>query len=121
VAAAAPAATHKPRPQHTITAAQQQAVETAAQYLTDGQGFSRYGLMQQLTSSAGEGFARKDAAFAIRFLHPNWDHQAVLSARGYLSDGSGFSPSGLMQQLTSKAGEGFTEAQAQYAVNKTMG
>jgi hypothetical protein len=32
--------------------------------------------------------------------------------------GSGFSRAGLIQQLSSSAGEGFTYAQAVYAVNK---
>lgn len=104
-----------------MTASQQQAVESAQGYLSDGQGFSYKGLLQQLTSSYGEGFSRADAKFAIKYLHPDWDHQAVESARNYLSDGQGFSRSALLQQLTSSYGEGFTQAQAEYAVNKVMG
>jgi hypothetical protein len=42
---------------------------------------------------------------------------AIESAQSYL-DMSGFSRAGLIQQLTSKAGEGFTPKQATYAVNK---
>ena len=34
------------------------------------------------------------------------------------ADGQGFSKSGLLNQLTSSYGEGFTEAQAEYAVSK---
>ena len=44
--------------------------------------------------------------------------QAVDAAKGYLSMGSGFSQESLLQQLTSSAGNGFTETQAEYAVSK---
>jgi Host cell surface-exposed lipoprotein len=102
----------------TMSVPHEQAVESAKGYLTMGQGFSRYGLLQQLTSSSGEGMARPDALFAIRFLHPNWDRQAVESAKGYLKMGEGFSRSSLFQQLTSTSGEGFTPAQANFALRK---
>jgi hypothetical protein len=100
-----------------MTTAQQQAVDAAEGYLSLGQGFSEQGLLQQLTSSAGNGFSKSDAEFAINYLHPNWDQQAVDAAKSYLSLGQGFSEQGLLQQLTSSAGGGFTEAQAEYAVN----
>jgi hypothetical protein len=104
-----------------MTNGQQQAVDSAQGYLADGQGFSYQGLLQQLTSSYGEGFSQSDAKFAIAYLNPDWDQQAVESAQGYLNDGQGFSRNGLIDQLTSSYGEGFTYAQAVYAVNKTMG
>jgi hypothetical protein len=100
-----------------MTTAQQQAVEAAQSYLSMGSGFSYEGLLNQLTSSAGDGFATSDAEFAINYLNPNWDQQAVEAAQGYLSLGSGFSEQGLLNQLTSSAGAGFTEAQAEYAIN----
>ncbi|MGH3225259.1 MAG: Ltp family lipoprotein [Streptosporangiaceae bacterium] len=100
---------------------QQQAVDAAQEYLSSGQGFSYEGLLQQLTSSYGSGFSKSDAEFAIGYLNPNWDQQAVEAAKGYLSSGEGFSQSSLLQQLTSSYGSGFTEAQAEYAVSKTMG
>ena len=100
-----------------MTTAQQQAVEAAQSYLGIGSGFSYEGLLNQLTSSAGNGFAKSDAEFAIQYLDPNWDQQAVEAAQGYLGLGSGFSEQGLLKQLTSSAGAGFTEAQAEYAVN----
>ena len=99
-----------------MTVAQQQAVDAASGYLSEGQGFSDQGLLQQLTSSAGNGFSESDAEFAINDLNPNWDAQAVDSAGDYLSEGEGFSEQGLLQQLTSSAGAGFTEAQAEYAI-----
>ena len=82
-----------------------------------GSGFSEESLMQQLTSSAGDGFTQADAEFAIKNLNPNWDAQAVDSAKGYMQMG-GFSASSLTQQLTSDAGDGFTQAQAEYGVSK---
>jgi len=100
-----------------MTTAQQQAVEAAQGYLGMGSGFSYESLLNQLTSSAGNGFAKSDAEFAIKYLNPNWDQQAVDSAQGYLGMGSGFSDQGLLKQLTSSAGSGFTEAQAEYAIN----
>jgi hypothetical protein len=103
-----------------MTTAQQQAVDAAEGYLSEGQGFSQQGLQGQLTSSAGNGFSKSDAEFAINHLHPNWDQQAVDAAKGYLSEGQGFSQQGLLSQLTSSAGSGFTQAQAEYAVNQTM-
>jgi hypothetical protein len=104
-----------------MTTDQQQAVNSASNYLNDGQGFSRAGLLDQLTSSYGEGFSQSDAEFAVNYLKPDWNAQAVISAKNYLSDGQGFSRSGLLEQLTSSYGEGFTQAQAEYGVNQAMG
>jgi hypothetical protein len=100
-----------------MTTAQQQAVDSAHSYLSMGSGFSHESLLQQLTSSAGSGFSVADATFAINYLNPDWDAQAVEAAQGYMQMG-GFSASSLTQQLTSDAGDGFTQAQAEYAVNK---
>ena len=59
-------------------------------YLSEGQGFSEQGLLQQLTSSAGSGFTQAQAEYAISSLHPDWDAQAVDAAKGYMQMG-GFS------------------------------
>jgi Host cell surface-exposed lipoprotein len=115
-ASAAPSTSAAPA-SPSMTAAQQQAVDAANSYLGDGQGFSHQGLLQQLTSSAGSGFPQSHADSAIKYLHPNWHAQAVDAAKGYLSDGQGFSDQGLLQQLTSSAGSRFTQAQAEYAIN----
>lgn len=103
-------------PENNFTASQEAAMESAQSYLDMG-GFSRKGLIQQLSSGAGEGFPHKDAIFAIRHLRPDWKAQAVKSARGYVEMG-GFSRSSLIEQLSSDAGEGFTRAEAEYAANK---
>jgi Host cell surface-exposed lipoprotein len=104
----------------SMTPSQQQAVQAAQGYLSDGEGFSAYSLNQQLTSSFGDGFSQADSQFAINYLNPNWDTQAVEAAQGYVNDGEGFSQAGLTQQLTSTYGDGFTNAQADYAVSQVM-
>ncbi len=93
---------------------QQQAILSAQGYLDSGQGFSKAGLLDQLTSSYGEGFSPKLARFAIRHVDVNWNAQAVISAKNYLSSGQGFSYAGLVDQLQSPYGEQFTPAQAQH-------
>jgi hypothetical protein len=110
----APAAPAAP----AMTASQQQAVDAAQGYLSMGSGFSYNSLIQQLTSSAGNGFPQADAVFAINYLHPDWDAQAVEAAKGYMNMGSGFSRDSLIQQLTSQYGNGFTYDQAVYAANQ---
>ena len=95
-----------------------QAVEAAQGYLKLGSGFSAESLLNQLTSSSGGGFSQSEAAFAINYLKPDWNAQAVEAAQGYLKLGTGFSRSSLIQQLTSSSGDGFTEAQAEYAASK---
>lgn len=98
-----------------FTVAQQNAIESAQSYL-DMSGFSRAGLIGQLSSKAGEGFKKADAVFAVDHIKVDWNKEAVESAKDYL-DMSSFSRSGLIQQLSSPAGEQFTVAQATYAAN----
>jgi hypothetical protein len=52
-----------------------------------------------------------------RHAHADWNAQAVESAKGYMQMG-GFSRAGLIAQLTSSYGEGFTLAQATYAADQ---
>jgi hypothetical protein len=106
----------KPKAQPAATAGQRNALESAQSYLRMG-GFSEQGLIDQLTSSAGEGFSQADARYAVNHAGADWNEQAVQKAQSYLDMG-GFSRPSLMEQLTSSAGEGFTQAQAQYAVDK---
>lgn len=101
-----------------MSGAEQQAVESAQNYLSLGSGFSAKSLFQQLTSSDGSGFTAANANFAISYLKPDWDAQAVEAAKGYLNLGTGFSHDSLIQQLTSADGNGFTLAQAEYAAAK---
>jgi len=109
-----PTATPKPKPQ--MTSGQENALESAKDYL-EYSGFSKKGLIQQLSSSAGEGYSRSDATYAANHAGADWNQEAVESAQSYL-DMDSFSRSGLIEQLSSSAGEKFTPAQARYAVNK---
>ncbi len=100
------------------TEAQQQAIDAAAGYISDGQGFSKAGLIQQLDSPDGDGFSKKLATFAVDHIKVNWWQQAVIAAKGYMADGEGFSYEGLVQQLSSTDGDSFTTAQAEYGAKK---
>jgi hypothetical protein len=102
----------KPKP--SLTGPQQQAIESAQSYLSEGQGFSRAGLIHQLSSAYGEGFPKAVAVFAVDHVSVNWDEQAVQSAKGYKETGGGFSCAGMIHQLSSAYGERFTHAQAVY-------
>lgn len=115
-----PSKPHVPSWKLHETMSEREALMSAKEYLSDGQGFSKAGLTQQLDSSFGEGFSEADAKFAVKHCGANWDAQAVMSARNYLQTES-FSRAGLLQQLTSSYGEGFTEAQAEYAVDLVYG
>jgi host cell surface-exposed lipoprotein/uncharacterized protein DUF2510 len=113
-----PSKTPKPKPTKTApsyTVSQEQAIGSAKNYLSIS-GFSRSGLIQQLSSSYGDGFSKADATFAVNHIKVDWNEQAVRSAKNYLSI-SHFSRAGLIQQLSSSYGDGYTVAQATYAVN----
>jgi hypothetical protein len=99
------------------TVAQEQALSAAKGYLSMGSGFSAAGLLDQLTSSYGNGFAQADAQWAVDHSGADWNAQAVLAAKGYLNLG-GFSRQGMIEQLTSDYGNKFTEAQAEYACDQ---
>ncbi len=96
----------------TITASQQQALTSAQGYLSDGQGFSRAGLIAQLDSPDGGQFSVADATWAVDNSGADWNAQAVIAAKNYLNDGQGFSRSALIAQLDSPDGGQFTYAQA---------
>jgi hypothetical protein len=100
-------------PPTTLSLQEQNAIQAAQQYLSMGSGYSQAGLIQQLSSSAGDGYPLAIATAAVDSLNVNWNAQAVLAAKGYLQM-SPFSCSGMVQQLDSSAGSQFTAAQAQY-------
>ena len=56
--------------------------------------------------------------FAVKHIDVNWNEQAAQSAKDYLKLSS-FSCSGLIDQLESKYGDGFTHSQAVYGANQT--
>jgi host cell surface-exposed lipoprotein len=92
------------------------ALRSAESYLAMS-GFSKQGLYEQLSSSAGEGFTQAQAQYAVDHVDADWKKEAVESARSYL-DLSPMSRAELIEQLSSSAGEGFTYEQAVYAVSK---
>jgi hypothetical protein len=99
-----------------LTGSQNNAVRSARQYLSM-QGFSRSGLINQLSSDAGEGYDVADATVAVDSLNIDWNEQAVRSAKQYLRM-QGFSCRGLIQQLSSSSGEGYTVSQATYGAKQ---
>lgn len=99
-----------------LTGPQNNAVRSAKQYLSIS-GFSRNGLIRQLSSEAGEGYKVTDATVAVDSLNIDWNQQAVRSAKQYLSI-SGFSCKGLITQLSSSAGDGYTTSQATYGAKQ---
>lgn len=104
-------------PPTTLTLSEQNAIQAAQNYLSMGEGFSRTGLIQQLSSSAGDGYTQGVATFAVDELKVNWNAQAVLAAKAYLQT-STFSCTELVQQLDSAAGSQFTVAQAEYGAKQ---
>jgi Host cell surface-exposed lipoprotein len=113
---AAEPTTEEAPPEPELTPGQENAIESAESYLDFG-GFSRQGLIDQLTSEYGEGFKKKDAEFAVDYLDVNWKKEAVESAESYLESGS-FSLDGLIEQLESEYGDQFTHAQAVYGAKR---
>lgn len=102
-----------------LTGPQNNAARSAKQYLSMS-GFSRDGLIQQLSSDAGDGFDISDATVAVDSLNVDWNEEAVKSAKQYLSM-SGFSCKGLINQLSSSSGDKFTVGQARYGAKKSGG
>jgi len=100
----------------SLTGPQKNAVRSATQYLSFA-GFSREGLIQQLSSSYGDGYEVTDATVAVDSLNVDWNEQAVRSAKQYL-DMSGFSCDGLIEQLSSSAGDKYTVDQATYGAQQ---
>ncbi|MBY8941172.1 Ltp family lipoprotein [Pseudomonas tolaasii] len=102
-----------------LTGPQKNAVRSAKQYLSMT-GFSRNGLISQLSSDVGDGFGVSDATLAVDSLNIDWNQEAVRSAKQYLSM-MGFSCKGLIKQLSSSAGDKYTVDQATYGAKQAGG
>lgn len=98
-----------------MTPGQANAVRSAEDYLSF-MGFSRQGLIDQLSSEYGSGYSVEDATFAVDHLEVDWNEQAVTSAASYL-DTMPFSRAGLIDQLSSEHGSQYTVEQATAAVD----
>ncbi|WP_211294941.1 Ltp family lipoprotein [Novosphingobium guangzhouense] len=103
-------------PADSLTGPQRNAVRSATQYI-ELSGFSRRGLIDQLSSEYGAGFDVSDATIAVDSLNINWNEQAVRSAKSYL-ELSGFSCRGLIEQLMSDAGAQFSKSEATYGAQQ---
>ncbi|WP_217809453.1 Ltp family lipoprotein [Maritimibacter sp. HL-12] len=99
-----------------LTGPQKNAVRSANAYLSMS-GFSRDGLIEQLSSAYGDGYEEVDAIAAVDSLSVNWNEQATRSAWNYLKI-MGFSCQGLIEQLSSDAGDKYTRAQATYGAQQ---
>lgn len=100
----------------SLTGPQENAVRSAENYL-QLRGFSRAGLIAQLSSDYGDGYSLSDATAAVDSLSVDWNDQAVRSARQYL-DMMGFSCTGLTEQLSSDFGDQYTQSQAAYGAQQ---
>ena len=103
-------------PPPSLTFVQQQAVRVAQDYL-EFMGFSRQGLIDQLSSPYGEQYKVKDATIAVDSMNVDWYAQAARVAQEYL-DLMGFSCQGMIDQLSSPYGEQFTVKQATYGAQQ---
>lgn len=96
------------------------AAEEAKKYLAL-YGFSKKGLIGQLSSEYGSGFSEEDATKAVEYLEKSlpidWNEQAVKSAETY-NTAMSFDRAGMIEMLTSEFGGKFTKEQAEYAVDK---
>lgn len=102
--------------QPSLTLQQRNAVRSAENYLSFA-GFSRKGLINQLSSSYGDGYEKADATVAVDSLNVDWNEQAAKSAQQYL-EMSGFSCKGLINQLSSQAGDKYTKDEATYGAKQ---
>lgn len=106
----------QPAPESNLTRAQRNAVRSAETYLAIS-GFSRQGLIGQLSSEFGDRYSVGDATAAVDSLTVDWNTQAARSAAAYLAI-SGFSCQGLINQLSSQHGDKYTVSQATYGATQ---
>ena len=114
------ATTEAPDPTADYTMEEKNCYKSALNYL-DYAGFSKAGLIDQLSSEYGEGYPRETAEKVVNDIEDeglvDWDAEAEESAKNYL-DNMAFSKQELINQLSSDYGEKFTQEQAEKAVNK---
>jgi Host cell surface-exposed lipoprotein len=95
------------------------AVQAAEQYLDFG-GFSRQGLIDQLSSEYGDQYPVEVATAAVDSLNVDYNAEAVEAAESYL-EFQAFSHAGLVDQLSSEYGDQFTREQAEYGASAALG
>ena len=99
-----------------LTKPQKNAVRSANSYL-EMSGFSRKGLISQLSSEYVDDYDVRDATVAVDSLSVDWNTQAVRSANSYL-EMSGFSCNSLIKQLSSEYADKYTQSQARYGAQQ---
>jgi hypothetical protein len=110
-------ATEKPKAEKPkLTSGQKNALRAAENYLSFAP-FSRNGMVQQLSSAAGDGYPKADAEYAADHVEVDYKEQAAKAAKNYL-EMTPFSRSGMIQQLSSAAGDQYTKEQAEYGATK---
>jgi host cell surface-exposed lipoprotein len=114
---AAPTTTTAPPPPEDPELAN--ARESARSYL-DMMGFSRQGLIDQLSSEYGDQYPVEVATAAVDSLSVDWNAEAVEAAEGYL-ELQAFSHAGLVDQLSSEYGDQFTREQAEHGATAALG
>jgi hypothetical protein len=92
----------------------------SAQSYLDMVGFSRQGLIDQLSSEYGDQYPVEAATAAVDSLNVDWNAEAVEAAESYL-EMSGFSHAGLVEQLSSPYGDQFTREQAEHGATVALG
>jgi hypothetical protein len=112
----APAATAPAQPAET--SGQRNARQAAENYLSIS-AFSRKGLIQQLSSAAGDGYSVADATYGVGAQRADSMEQAYKAAKNHLSISS-FSRTGLIEQLSSAAGDQYTLEEATFGANKAL-
>ena len=103
-------------PSQGVAGPVENAIRSAESYLSMT-GFSRDGLIEQLSSPYGDSYSISDATAAVDSLSVDWNAQAVRSAEQYLQM-TGFSCSGLIEQLSSEYGSKYTVDQATYGAKQ---
>ena len=105
-------------PDAGLTGARGNAVRSARNYL-EMTGFSKEGLIDQLSSPYGDQYSKADATAAVNSMTDvNWNEQAARKAKSYL-EMSPFSCTGLIDQLASQYADKFTRAEATYGAKQT--
>lgn len=100
-----------------LTGPEKNAVRSAKRHL-DYKGWSRAGLIDQLSSEYGGGYPRAVAITAVDSLNIDWYEQAARAAQRYV-DYKGWSCRNLKEQLSSEHGAQFTSDQAAYGARQT--
>jgi hypothetical protein len=80
-------------------------------------GFSRQGLIDQLSSEYGDKFSVDEATPAVDGLVVDWNAEAAEAAQSYL-ELRGFSCQGLIDQLSSAYGDQFTLDEATFGATQ---